>query len=86
MRTIHGEEYLLISKDEYNKLLDRIDELEAKNKEMHDWICNLSAKSKSVIRETISVALRNNPALMKQSPRFNEGSNIKIDSYNLPSL
>ena len=44
MRDIYGEDYLIISKEDYYRMLDQIEELENKNKEMHDWICEQADK------------------------------------------
>ena len=45
MKDIYGEEYRLISERDYNKMWERIDELERDNKEMREWISNLAATS-----------------------------------------
>lgn len=58
MRDIYGEDYLIISKYDYNKLHDRIKELERQNKEMHDWICNQAKKATDLVGETITIALK----------------------------
>ena len=44
MQDIYGEQYLLISKEDYSRMLDQIEKLEKENKEMHDWICEQADK------------------------------------------
>ena len=58
MKDIYGEDYLIISRYDYNKLHDRIKELERQNKEMHDWICNQAKKAHDLAGETIAIALK----------------------------
>lgn len=37
MKDIYGEDYIIISKRDYNKLLDRIEELEKLERENRAW-------------------------------------------------
>lgn len=53
MRDIYGEDYLLISRYDYESLLKRIDKLERDKKEMHTWICDLVQTSNRIVGNTI---------------------------------
>ena len=60
MKDIYGEDYLIISRYDLNKLHDRIKELEKQNKEMHNWICDQAKRSNDLISETVALALKCN--------------------------
>lgn len=53
MKDIYGEDYLLISRYDYESLLKRIDKLERDKKEMHTWICDLAQTSDRIVGNTI---------------------------------
>lgn len=57
MKDIYGEDYLLISKYDYNKLQDHIEELEKDNQEMRNWICNQAKKIHDSVGDTIKILL-----------------------------
>lgn len=58
MKDIYGEDYLIISRYDFNKLQDRIVELERQNKEMHDWICTQAKKVHDSVGDTLKFVLR----------------------------
>lgn len=57
MQDIYGEQYLLISKEDYNRMLNRIEELEKDNKDMHDWICAQASKVHESFGENLNAIL-----------------------------
>ena len=58
MKDIYGEDYLIISRHDYDRLHDRIRNLEKQNQKMHNWICNQAKKATDLVGETIAIALK----------------------------
>ncbi|MCH5167917.1 MAG: hypothetical protein J1F35_08570 [Erysipelotrichales bacterium] len=44
MKDIYGEEYLIISREDYNRMLDRIEELEKIEKEYREYYNKISSE------------------------------------------
>lgn len=72
MRDIYGEDYLLISKYDYNRLLDRIEELEKIEQEYREYVTNLASNcrqtSEKMFADTIDFLLNNE---IKVTPKQN---------------
>lgn len=63
MKDIYGEDYLIISRYDYERLLNRIEELEQSEKEYHDFVTEVATDcketSEKMIAELIHFSLNN---------------------------
>lgn len=76
MKDIYGEDYLIISREDYNRMLDRIEELEKIEKEYREYITDISQQcyesSQKMAADIIHFALNNE---IKVIPRENKDEN-----------
>lgn len=70
MKDIYGEDYLIISRYDYNRMLDRIEELEKIEKEYREYVTQLSQEcyesSQKMAAELIHFALNNEIKVTKR--------------------
>lgn len=91
MKDIFGEDYLIIRKSDYNRLLNRIEELEKVEKEYHDFVTNLSQEahesSQKMFTDIINFTLNNEIKITpKNSETTEQTPNNIIQKYRKKSV
>lgn len=71
MKDIYGDDYLIISRYDYERLLDRIEELEKSEKEYRDFVTEIATScketSEKMIAELIHFSLNNEIKITKNN-------------------